>query len=35
VSFKQDVYRKVMKEFAPHGLAFSFDKRPDKKKRRN
>ena len=31
VSFKRDVYRKVMKEFASAALAFSYEKRPDKR----
>lgn len=30
VSFKRDVYRRVMKEFAAPALAFSFEKRPEK-----
>ncbi len=32
VSFKKDVYRKVMKEFASHAMPFH---RPDRKKRRS
>jgi len=32
VSFKREVYRKVMKEFASHSLPFQ---RPDRRKRRN
>jgi putative (di)nucleoside polyphosphate hydrolase len=31
VSFKRDVYRKVMKEFASAALAFSYEKRHDKR----
>jgi len=31
VSFKRDVYRKVMKEFASPALAFSYEKRPDRR----
>ena len=34
VSFKRDVYRKVMKEFASQALAFSYEKRPDRRPER-
>ncbi len=34
VSFKREVYRKVMKEFAQKALSFSYEKRQDRRKQR-
>ena len=34
VSFKRDVYRKVMKEFASFALPLTYERRPERRKRR-
>jgi putative (di)nucleoside polyphosphate hydrolase len=34
VSFKRDVYRKVMKEFANFALPLTYERHPERRKRR-